>query len=55
MTIAQERTKKKPLRLETVTWNDLTWVNIEGPTEQETEYLAQNTECVLLHCGPSFS
>jgi len=42
MTIAQERKKKKPLRLETVTWNDLSWVNIEGPTERETEYLAQN-------------
>ena len=28
--------------MESVTWNDLTWVNIERPTERETEYLAQN-------------
>ena len=42
MTIAQERKKEKPLRLESVTWNDLAWINIEGPTEREPEYLAQN-------------
>ena len=30
------------LHLETLTWGKLTWVNIEQPTKQETEYLAQN-------------
>ena len=33
--------KKEQLNMESVTWGNLTWVNIEGPTEQETEYLAQ--------------
>ena len=28
--------------MESLTWGDLTWVNIEQPGEQETEYLAQN-------------
>jgi len=30
------------LHIESVAWGELTWVNIEAPTEQETEYLAQN-------------
>ena len=34
--------KEEELNLESLTWNDLTWVNIEKPTERETEYLAQN-------------
>jgi magnesium transporter len=34
--------KGEQLNLESLTWDNLTWVNIEGPTEQETEYLAQN-------------
>ncbi len=34
--------KEEQLNLESLTWGNLTWVNIEGPTEQETEYLAQN-------------
>jgi magnesium transporter len=34
--------KKVKLNVETVTWGDVTWVNIEPPTERETEYLAQN-------------
>jgi magnesium transporter len=49
--IRRGRTKASPevktgaeqkLNLESVTWGELTWVNIEAPTEQETEYLAQN-------------
>ena len=40
MTISQE--KEQSLNLESITWNDLTWVNIEPPTERETEYLAKN-------------
>ncbi|MFC1941281.1 magnesium/cobalt transporter CorA [Chloroflexota bacterium] len=42
MTIAKEIKKEQPLRLESITYNDFTWVNIEGPTEGEMEYLAQN-------------
>lgn len=34
--------KEEQLNLESLTWGNLTWVNIEGPTEQETAYLAQN-------------
>ena len=41
MTIPQVR-KEKQLNLESLTWGDLTWVDIERPTERETEYLAQN-------------
>lgn len=40
-----ERKKKQveePLHMESVTHNDVTWTNIEPPTERETEYLAQN-------------
>ncbi len=42
MAIHEASAKEKQLNIESVTWNDLTWVNIERPTEQETEYLAQN-------------
>ncbi|TET68060.1 MAG: magnesium transporter, partial [Dehalococcoidia bacterium] len=42
MAIREARTKEKQLNIESVTWNNLTWVNIERPTERETEYLAQN-------------
>jgi magnesium transporter len=28
--------------IQSVTWGDLTWVNIEQPTRRETDYLAQN-------------
>ena len=41
MTIPQLGKEKQP-NLESLTWGDLNWVNIESPTEQETEYLAQN-------------
>jgi magnesium transporter len=30
------------LNIEQITWNGLTWINIEKPTPRETEYLAQN-------------
>ncbi len=40
---ATEKVKEEqPLNIESVNWGDLTWVNIESPTERETEYLAQN-------------
>jgi len=42
MASSQERKKEQSLNLESVTWGDLTWVNVERPTEQETEYLAKN-------------
>ncbi len=41
MTISKVR-KEEQLNTESLTWGDLTWVNIEAPTERETEYLAQN-------------
>jgi len=41
MTMSQEG-KTEQLNLESVTWGDLTWVNIEQPTKRETEYLAKN-------------
>ena len=34
--------EEEQLNLESLTWGGLTWVNIEKPTERETEYLAQN-------------
>ncbi|TRZ49099.1 MAG: magnesium and cobalt transport protein CorA [Dehalococcoidia bacterium] len=36
------REKEQPLNMESLTFGDLTWVNIERPTEREIEYLAQN-------------
>ncbi|MBA7625548.1 Cobalt/magnesium transport protein CorA [subsurface metagenome] len=30
------------LKIESVTWGELTWINIEAPTKQETDYLAEN-------------
>lgn len=30
------------LNIESVTWGELTWINIEAPTKQETDYLAEN-------------
>jgi len=38
----QEVGKEEQLNIETITYKDLTWVNIERPTKRETEYLAQN-------------
>lgn len=38
----KEIPEETQLNIEKVTWNDLTWVNIEPPTEREKEYLAQN-------------
>jgi magnesium transporter len=34
--------REEQLNMESVTWGDLTWVDIEPPTEKEIEYLAQN-------------
>ncbi len=42
MTIPEVSKEEKQLNMESLTWGDLTWINIEPPTEPETEYLAQN-------------
>lgn len=38
----EETTKEETLNLESITWGDLTWVNIMPPTRREIDYLAQN-------------
>ena len=42
MAISEVKEKEQKLNLESITWGDLTWVNIVGPTEREMQYLAQN-------------
>ena len=42
MAVSPVSKKEKELNVESLTWNELTWLNIEGPTEREIEYLAQN-------------
>ncbi len=42
MTIPQEKKDEQLLNLESVTCGDLTWVNIERPTEREIEYLGEH-------------
>jgi magnesium transporter len=42
MTTYQEMKEEQALNMESVTWGDLTWVNIEQPTGREIDYLAQN-------------
>lgn len=34
--------KEEQLNVESLTWGDLTWVNVEQPTERETKYLSEN-------------
>ena len=41
MAIPEVNEKEAQLNLESLTWGDLTWINIEPPTERETDYLAQ--------------
>jgi len=41
MTVSQLK-KEGKLNILSLTWGKLTWINIEHPTEKETEYLAQN-------------
>jgi magnesium transporter len=36
----KEPLPEQPLNIETITWGDLTWVDIESPTERETEWLS---------------
>ncbi len=42
MAISEIREEEQKLNLESLTWGDVTWVNIEGPTDREIQYLAQN-------------
>jgi len=42
MTTSKVKKKEQPLNLESLTSGDLTWVNIERPTEREIEYLADS-------------
>ena len=39
---AEEKIPEEPLHIESITWGDLTWVNIVPPTQREIDYLAQN-------------
>lgn len=34
--------QEEKLNMESVSWNELTWINIENPTEKETAYLAEH-------------
>ena len=36
------RVKEEQLNIETVAWQELTWINIEQPGEKETDYLSQH-------------
>jgi len=38
----QQAKREKGLNLESTAWGGLTWINIEHPTEAETEYLTKN-------------
>jgi magnesium transporter len=38
----KEEKAEEPLHLESIKHNNLMWINIEPPTEHETQYLAQN-------------
>ena len=42
MAVPEVNKKEKQLSLESLTWGELTWINIERPTEREIEYLAQH-------------
>jgi magnesium transporter len=41
MAVSQTKNEEK-LNLQSLTWGELTWIDIEQPTEKETEYLAQH-------------
>ena len=42
LTAPEAAKEVQQLSIQSVTWGDLTWVNIEHPTAREMEYLAQN-------------
>jgi magnesium transporter len=38
----EEIAPEEPLHVESITWGDLTWINVQPPTPREIAYLAQN-------------
>jgi len=40
--IKEGKAQEEPLHIETITWGDLTWVNIQPPSEREIAYLEEN-------------
>jgi magnesium transporter len=40
--LTPEQSPEEPPRVESITWGDLTWVNIQSPTKREIEWLAKN-------------
>lgn len=42
MAVTDRTPDKKQLNLRTVTWEDLTWVDIISPTKEATKYLAEH-------------
>jgi len=42
MVISDKNSEKKLLNLKTITWGDLTWVDIVQPTKEATKYLAEH-------------
>ncbi len=40
--IKEEQPPEEPLHVETITWGDLTWVNVAPPTQREIDYLAEH-------------
>ena len=42
MTVPSVAEGEKELHMEQISWKGLTWVNIEGPTRKEIDYLAQH-------------
>ena len=41
MTISQTK-KEEKMNMQSLTWGELTWIDIEHPSEKEVDYLAQN-------------
>ncbi len=39
---SKEQPQKESLNIESITWGDLTWINIEATTEQEIDWLEEN-------------
>ena len=42
MVLPKKDLEKKPANMKTLTWGDLTWIDIVQPTEETTKYLAEN-------------
>jgi len=55
MAVPRAKEDEKLRAVESVTWEGLTWVNIERPTERETEYLAKHYPFHPLHLDDCLS